>query len=168
MLFSSIRLRLKKIALTDDVAYFVAELVKSNVRELEGTLLRLAVKAELLGKASIDIDVAKASLRSIISCENRSFDVEDVQRIVSNYFGLKIHDLRSKRRNRGISYPRQIAMYLCRQYLGTSYPELGDRFGGKDHSTAISAVKKVITLIDQRDEKTLSTLQSMKEYMNVG
>ncbi|MEM1415679.1 MAG: chromosomal replication initiator protein DnaA [Myxococcota bacterium] len=150
----------ERIGLSDDVAHFIAQVVKSNVRELEGTLLRLAVKAELLGRP-IDLDLAKDSLRAAIPEPEQALTVEDIQKAVCNYFGLKLAELKSKRRHRAISYPRQVAMYLCRQRLGTSYPELGDRFGGKDHTTVISAVRKINGLLEDDDEKTRTVVSAI-------
>jgi len=150
----------EKIHLTDDVALFIAQVVKSNVRELEGTLLRIAVKAELLGRG-IDLDLTKDSLRAALPAPEQALTVEDVQRAVCTYFNLKLGDLKSKRRHRAVSYPRQVAMYLCRQRLGTSYPELGERFGGKDHTTVISAVRKIDGLVGAEDETTRRALEAI-------
>lgn len=150
----------EKIHLTDDVALFIAQHVKSNVRELEGTLLRIAVKAELLGRG-IDLDLAKESLRASLPTNEQALTVEDVQRAVCTYFNIKLGDLKSKRRHRAVSYPRQVAMYLCRQRLGTSYPELGERFGGKDHTTVMSAVRKIDGLVEAEDEQTQRALEAV-------
>jgi chromosomal replication initiator protein len=138
------------IALHDDVSLFLAQVVKSNVRELEGTLLRLAVKAELLHR-KIDLEFAKETLRMVLPSADHATSVEDVQRAVCEYFNMRMADLKSHRRHRAVSFPRMVAMYLCRQRLGTSYPELGERFGGKDHTTVISAVRKIGTLLEQDD-----------------
>ncbi|MEM9069169.1 MAG: chromosomal replication initiator protein DnaA [Myxococcota bacterium] len=150
----------EQIPLTDDVAHFIAQVVKSNVRELEGTLLRLAVKAELLGRP-IELELAKESLRAVLPPPEQAVTVEDIQRAVCTYFGLKLMDLKSKRRHRAVSYPRQVAMYLCRQRLGTSYPELGERFGGKDHTTVISAVRKITGLLEHDDEQTVGAVEAI-------
>ena len=150
----------ERIALSDDVAHFIAQVVKSNVRELEGTLLRIAVKGELLGR-SIDLDLAKESLRAHIPVQEQALTVEDIQKAVCAYFGLKLTELKSKRRHRAVSYPRQVAMYLCRQRLGTSYPELGGRCGGKDHPTVSGAVRKSTGLLESDDEKTVSVVQAI-------
>lgn len=154
----------EQIRLTDDVAHFIAQVVKSNVRELEGTLLRLAVKAELLGRP-IDLELAKESLRSILPAPEQALSVEDIQRAVCTYFNLKMSDLKSRRRHRAVSYPRQVAMYLCRQRLGTSYPELGERFGGKDHTTVISAVRKISGLLEQEDESTVGAVEAIARQL---
>lgn len=149
------------IDLSSEVAHFIAQVVKSNVRELEGTLLRLAVKAELMGRP-IDLELTRESLRAILPQPDHALSVEDIQRAVSEYFGIRPTDLKSKRRHRAISYPRQIAMYLCRQRLGTSYPELGQRFGGKDHTTVISSVRKINGLLEANDEQTATVVKALE------
>lgn len=139
---------LEGIALSDEVALFLGQLVKSNIRELEGMLLRLAVKAELLGH-DIDLEFAKEALRGMMPRPETATTVEDIQRAVSDYYSIRLADLKSHRRQRSVTHPRMIAMYLCKQRLGTSYPELGSRFGGRDHTTVMSAVRKVSGLIDK-------------------
>ncbi|MEM7604608.1 MAG: chromosomal replication initiator protein DnaA [Myxococcota bacterium] len=151
----------ESIDLSSEVAHFIAQVVKSNVRELEGTLLRLAVKAELMNR-SIDLDLARESLRAVIPQPQHALSVEDIQRTVSDYFGIRLTDLKSKRRHRAVAYPRQIAMYLCRQRLGTSYPELGQRFGGKDHTTVISSVRKISGLLEKDDEQTSTAVKALE------
>lgn len=138
----------EKIQLADDVALYIAQVVKSNVRELEGSLLRLAVKAELLQRP-IDIELAKETLRAALATPEHAATVEDVQRAVCEFFNIRLIDLKSHRRHRTVSFPRMVAMYLCRQRLGTSYPELGENFGGKDHTTVMSAVKKISGLVEE-------------------
>jgi chromosomal replication initiator protein len=151
----------ENIPLDAAVADFIAHVVKSNVRELEGTLLRIAVKAELLNRP-IDLELAKDALRGVLPPPEQALTVEDIQRTVCAYFGIKLSDLKGKRRHRQVSYPRQIAMYLCRQRLGTSYPELGNRFGGKDHTTVISACRKINGLLEGEDEQTTSAVKALE------
>ncbi|MFW6050627.1 MAG: chromosomal replication initiator protein DnaA [Myxococcota bacterium] len=138
------------IELPADVALFLAQVVKSNVRELEGTLLRLAVKGELLGRP-LDLSLAKESLQAVLPPPDQATTVEDVQRAVCEYFNIRIADLKGKRRHRAVSFPRMVAMYLCRQRLGVSFPEIGQRFGGKDHTTVMSAVRKIDGLVESDD-----------------
>jgi len=152
------------IALETEVANFLAQVVKSNVRELEGTLLRLAVKAELLNRP-IDLELAKETLRAVLPATDRATTVEDIQRAVCDYFGIRIADLKSHRRHRAVSFPRMVAMFLARQRLGTSYPELGDRFGGKDHTTVINAVRKITGMIEKDDEQTLSAIAAVERKL---
>jgi chromosomal replication initiator protein len=149
------------IALSTDVATFLAQSVKTNVRELEGTLLRLAVKAELL-KRPIDLDFAKEALRTHLPKQDSVVSVDDVQRAVCEYFNIKLADLKSHRRHRSLAHPRMIAMYLCRQRLHTSYTELGERFGGKDHTTVISAVRKIESRIDSDDLELRQSLEAIE------
>ena len=141
----------EQIALDDDVALLIAQHVQSNVRELEGTLLRLAVKAELT-KRAIDLDFAKDALGTVAPRLEKQATVEDIQRAACEFFNIRLSDLKSHRRHRAVSFPRMVAMYVCRQRLKLSYPELGDRFGGKDHTTVMSAVKKIGRLIDEEDQ----------------
>jgi chromosomal replication initiator protein len=154
------------IFLSDDVSAFLAEMVKSNVRELEGMLLRLAVKAELLNR-SIDIEFAKETLRSALPPSESVTTVEDIQRAVCDYFGIRLIQLKSHRRHRSVTHPRMIAMYICRQRLGTSYTELGWRFGGKDHTTIINAVRKISSLVENEDQSIRSSIEAIERKLNL-
>jgi len=154
------------IELPSEVALFLAQTVRSNVRELEGTLLRIAVKAELLG-LPIDLELAKDTLRAVAPNQDTVTTVEDIQRIVCGYFGIRLADLKSRRRHRAVSFPRMIAMYICRQRLGTSYPELGERFGGKDHTTVISAVRKIGGLVEAQDERVLGAVGAIERKLGI-
>ena len=156
----------ENIELAGEVALFLAQTVRSNVRELEGTLLRIAVKAELLG-LPIDLELAKETLRAVAPNQDTATTVEDVQRIVCGYFGIRLADLKSRRRHRAVSFPRMIAMYICRQRLGTSYPELGERFGGKDHTTVISAVRKIGGLVEAQDERVLGAVCAIERKLGI-
>jgi chromosomal replication initiator protein len=155
----------ERIELPDDVAHFLAETVQSNVRELEGTLLRLAVKAELL-KRNIDLAFAREALRGTNPPRESLTTVDDIQRAVCEYHNIRMSDLKSHRRHRSVAQPRMIAMYLCRQRLNTSYTELGDRFGGKDHTTVMSAVRKIESRILSRDAEVLATVQAIEHRLN--
>jgi chromosomal replication initiator protein len=154
------------IALSDDVALFLAQVVKSNVRELEGTLLRLAVKAELATRA-IDLEFAKEALRGVLPKAEAATTVEDIQRAVCDYYSIRLADLKSHRRHRAVSFPRMVAMYLCRQRLGTSFPELGDRFGGKDHTTVMSAVRKIDGLLRNEDPAVMNAVEAIERKLNL-
>jgi chromosomal replication initiator protein len=133
---------LDHIHLPDDVALTVASYVRSNVRELEGALLQLSARASITG-CTITKEVAEEILKTIASSGPTGLSVESIQREVSSYFEVKLHDLKGPKRHRAVAHPRMIAMYLSRQLTSMSYPEIGSRFGGKDHSTIISAVKKI-------------------------
>ncbi|MCZ6805480.1 MAG: DnaA/Hda family protein, partial [Deltaproteobacteria bacterium] len=154
------------ITLLNEVALFVAQTVRSNVRELQGMLLRIAVKAELLGQP-IGLELAKETMRMVIPSQDTVTTVEDIQRLACGYFGIRLADLKSRRRHRAVSFPRMVAMYVCRQRLGTSYPELGERFGGKDHTTVMSAVRKIGGLIEAQDERVLSAVGAIERKLGI-
>ena len=158
--------RAKASSFQSEVALFLAQTVRSNVRELEGTLLRIAVKAELLGQP-IGLELAKETMRTVIPNQDTETTVEDIQRIACGYFGIRLADLKSRRRHRAVSFPRMVAMYVCRQRLGTSYPELGERFGGKDHTTVISAVRKIGGLVEAQDERVLSAVGAIERKLGI-
>jgi len=154
------------IELPREVGLFLAQAVRSNVRQLEGTLLRIAVKAELLG-VPIDLELAKETLRATVPNHDAMTSVDDIQRIACGYFGIRLADLKSRRRHRAVTFPRMIAMYICRQRLGTSYPDLGERFGGKDHTTVISAVRKISGLIEAQDERVLGAVDAIERKLGI-
>ncbi|MGH7297976.1 MAG: chromosomal replication initiator protein DnaA [Polyangiaceae bacterium] len=137
--------QIEHIDLADEVCLFIAQMVRSNVRELEGTLIRLAAKASLLGKA-IDIGFARTEIAATTTARPNEASVEDIQRIVCHHFKLRSTDLLSKDRHKSIAFARHVAMYLCKQRLKCSFPELGRAFGNRDHTTVISAVRKVEAL----------------------
>jgi chromosomal replication initiator protein len=132
----------ENVNLPDDVALTIASRFRSNVRELEGALLQLSARASLLGR-TISKELAEEILKSIASSEPAGLSAEVIQREVASYFEVKVHDLKGPKRHQAVAYPRLIAMYLTRQLTRMSYPEIGSRFGGKDHSTVISAVRKI-------------------------
>jgi len=133
------------IDVPDDVCLFVAQSVRSNVRELEGTLIRLAAKASLLN-VPIEIGFARAEIAATGMTKPNEASVEDIQRVVCHHFKLRSTDLLSKDRHKSIAFARHVAMYLCKQRLKCSFPELGRAFGNRDHTTVISAVRKVEAL----------------------
>jgi chromosomal replication initiator protein len=136
---------LEQIELADDVVLFLAQTIRSNVRELEGTLIRLAAKSSLLGK-QIDIDFARAELALTSNPRASEAGVDDIQRVVCHHFKLRTSDLLSKDRHKSIAFARHVAMYLCKQRIKCSFPELGRAFGNRDHTTVMSAVRKVEAL----------------------
>jgi chromosomal replication initiator protein len=137
--------QLEHIELGDDVCLFIAQIVRSNVRELEGTLIRLAAKASLLGKP-IDLAFARTEVAATTTTRPNEASVEDIQRVVCHHFKLRSTDLLSQDRHKSIAFARHVAMYLCKQRLKCSFPELGRAFGNRDHTTIISAVRKVQAL----------------------
>ncbi|RMH40323.1 MAG: chromosomal replication initiator protein DnaA [Deltaproteobacteria bacterium] len=132
----------EQIHLPDDVALFIATAIKSNVRELEGALIRLAAYASLSNR-TIDLDFARETLEGSLSRAPEHITVDAVLKAVASYYGVKISDLKSPRRHKSIAGPRAVAMYLARQHTKDSYPDLGRAFGGKHHTTVISAVDKI-------------------------
>lgn len=134
--------QLEQIDLADDVVLYLAQTIRSNVRELEGTLIRLAAKSSLLGRG-IDLDFARQELAATTSPRPNEAGVDDIQRVVCHHFKLRTSDLLSKDRHKSIAFARHVAMYLCKQRLKCSFPELGRAFGNRDHTTVMSAVRKV-------------------------
>ncbi len=130
------------IDLDDAVMVYIAQVVRSNVRELEGTLIRLAAKASLLGRA-IDIEFARQEIAAAVGARLNDASVEDIQRVVCHHFKLRSGDLLSKDRHKSVAFARHVAMYLCKQRLKSSFPEIGRAFGNRDHTTVMAAVRKV-------------------------
>jgi chromosomal replication initiator protein len=133
---------LEGIELDDAVAVYLAQAVRSNVRELEGTLIRLAAKSSLTGR-KVDVDFVRSELSSTIAHRSQTLSVEDIQRAVCQHFHLRTSDLTSKDRHKTVAFARHVAMYLCKQRLKCSFPELGRAFGNRDHTTVMSAVRKI-------------------------
>jgi chromosomal replication initiator protein len=156
----------EQISLRDDVALFVAQRVQSNVRELEGTLLRLSMRADVEGRA-IDLELAKAMLGAPThEVTDRITSVEDIQRATCEFYGLAMKELLSDRRHRGVSLPRMVAMYIARERLKLSYPDIGRRFGGKDHTTVISAYRKIEGLM-QTDEQIQRAVERIEKKLGL-
>ena len=154
---------LDKIDLSKDVAIFLATHIKSNVRELEGLLIRVAAFASLK-QQPITVEFARETLRNFLSQASESLTIEVVQKEVANYFNLKPADLKSGKRHQLVARPRQIAMYLARKLVKASYPELGQRFGGKDHTTVMSACKKIEQLMVS-DPKTRHAVEQLERNL---
>ena len=126
----------------NEVTYFIAEKVRTNIRELEGALIRVAAYAKLVGQ-NITLDLVRDVLKDVLKEAEKKITIELIQQKVAHYFDIRVSDLRNKRRTRAIVYPRQIAMYLSRDLTDFSLPEIGEQFGGRDHSTVIHAYDKV-------------------------
>jgi chromosomal replication initiator protein len=155
--------QLEKLDVPSDVVLAIAQTVRSNVRELEGTLIRVCAKASLLGKP-ISVDFAKGEIFAAASVRPTEASVEDIQRVVCHHFKLKSSDLLSKDRHKSIAFARHIAMYLCKQRLKSSFPELGRAFGNRDHTTVMSAVRKVDTL-RQSDPEVRAHLEAIERKL---
>ena len=134
-----------------DVAMFLANNIKSNIRELEGLLLRVIAYASFTHR-DLDLELAQEVLKDFTLDKNRHFTIPNIQKTVAQYFQLKVADLKSKKRSRDISVPRQIAMYICREFTQASLPEIGRQFGGKDHTTVIFSYRKISGLINDNSD----------------
>jgi chromosomal replication initiator protein len=137
-----------QINLADEVAFFIAKRLRSNVRELEGALNRVIANANFTGRA-ITIDFVREALRDLLALQDKLVTIDNIQRTVAEYYKIKIADLLSKRRNRSIARPRQIAMALSKELTNHSLPEIGDAFGGRDHTTVLHACRKVKSLREE-------------------
>ncbi len=149
----------KKLDLPHDVALFIAERVRSNIRELEGHLNRVAAFASLTGH-HINIDLAKEALKDLLSKDNKPITPADIIKVVAAHYGIKVSDLKSKSNARPIAYPRQVAMYMCKELTDLSYPEIGKLFNNKHHSTVMYSVEKIDQLI-QDDQQVARTIEML-------
>ena len=150
----------ENIQLTNEVAIFVASKTGSNIRSLEGLLTRLIAFSSLTGKP-ITIPFAREILKGIIDDTDKTINVEDIQKVVCNHYGIRVSDIKSKRRSKAFVMPRQIAMYLSRSLCNISLSDIGEKFGGKDHSTVIHAINKVESLL-KKDPYLIETLEEIK------
>ncbi len=133
--------------LPQEVAFFIAQRIRSNVRELEGALRRVLANARFTGQA-ITLEFAKEALRDVLALQDKLVTVENIQKTVAEYFKIRVADLLSKRRSRSIARPRQIAMALAKELTTHSLPEIGDGFGGRDHTTVLHACRRIKALRD--------------------
>ena len=133
---------IERIAISEEVAYYLASKVKTNIRELEGCLIRLGAQASLTGKP-IDKEMAKYILRDLIEEDEKPINVEQIQKVVCEHFDLKLADMKAKKRTKEVAFPRQVAMYMCKQLTNMSLSDIGKNFGGKDHATVIYACKQI-------------------------
>ena len=143
------------VPLPDSVAIYVAGRIKSNIRELEGSLIRLIAYASLTGR-ELSVDLAQDVLRNVKDHEEKAITIDHIQKFVSDYYQLKLADLKSRNNSKSIAMPRQVAMYLCKQLTHASLPEIGRSFGGKHHSTVIHSIRKVETL--RKEDPQFNTL----------
>ncbi|MEP0201069.1 MAG: chromosomal replication initiator protein DnaA [Halioglobus sp.] len=131
-----------RIDLPPDAAFFIAQRVRSNVRELEGALKRVIASAHFTSRP-IDIDLIKESLKDLLALQDKQVSLDNIQRTVAEYFKIKVADLMSRRRSRSVARPRQVAMALAKELTNHSLPEIGDSFGGRDHTTVLHACRKI-------------------------
>jgi chromosomal replication initiator protein len=132
----------ERVEMPENVALFIASKVKTNIRELEGSLIRLIAYASLQGR-EIDLALAQEVLRDLLHTEDKPITIEMIQKYVADHFSLKIPELKARNNSKAVAFPRQIAMYLAKELTGASLPEIGKGFGGKHHSTVIHSVRKI-------------------------
>jgi chromosomal replication initiator protein len=125
-----------------DCAFFISERIRSNVRELEGALKRVGANAKFANK-EVDLNLIKESLRDLLAIQARQVSIDNIQKTVSDYFNIRLSDLLSSKRNRSLARPRQLSMSLAKELTNHSLPEIGDAFGGRDHTTVLHACKKI-------------------------
>ena len=147
------------IDLPDDVAFFIAKRIQSNIRELEGALRRVVASARFTGRP-ISLDITREALRDLLVLQDKLVTIENIQKVVAEYYKIRVADLHSARRSRTITRPRQIAMALAKELTTHSLPEIGDAFGGRDHTTVLHATRKVAELRD-------SDLRINEDYNNL-
>jgi chromosomal replication initiator protein len=151
----------ESVPLPDDVAIYIAGRIKSNIRELEGSLIRLIAYASLTGQ-EISLSLTREVLKNVLDHEEKAVTIELIQKFIANYYNLKLIELKSRNNAKSIAMPRQIAMYLCKKLTHASLPEIGRSFGGKHHSTVIHSIKKVEEL-RKRDSDFNSQLSGFLE-----
>jgi chromosomal replication initiator protein len=145
------------VPLPDDVAIYIAGKIKSNIRELEGSLIRLIAYASLTG-AEVSLTLAQEVLKNILDHEDKAVTIEMIQKFVADYYNLKLVELKSRNNSKSVAMPRQVAMYLCKSLTHASLPEIGRSFGGKHHSTVIHSIRKVEDL--RKKDPTFNSLVS--------
>ncbi|MBB5207693.1 chromosomal replication initiator protein DnaA [Chiayiivirga flava] len=151
--------RSRGVTLPDDVAYLIAKRMRSNVRDLEGALNTLAARANFTGR-SITVEFAQETLRDLLRAQQQAISIANIQKTVADYYQLRLVDLNSKRRTRSLARPRQIAMALAKELTEHSLPEIGDAFGGRDHTTVLHACRVVRELVDT-DGKTREDFEKL-------
>ena len=154
-----VKSQLEGFDLPEDVAFFIAKNIRSNVRELEGALRKVMASSTFTGR-DVTVDLAKECLRDLLSLQSRQITIENIQRVVAEYYNIRVSDLHSKRRSRSITRPRQVAMSISKELTKNSLPEIGDLFGGRDHTTVIHACKKV-------EELKSTDIKIMEDYNNI-
>ena len=151
------------VDLPEQVAFFIAKRIRSNVRELEGALRRVIANSKFTGRP-INLEFAKEALRDLLALQERLVSIENIQKTVADYFKIRIGDLLSKKRSRSIARPRQVAMALSKELTNHSLPEIGDAFGGRDHTTVLHACRRIASLRETEkrvDEDYLNLLRTL-------
>jgi chromosomal replication initiator protein len=153
----------ESIQLPEEVAFFIAKRIRSNVRELEGALRRVMANSRFTGRP-ISLDFAKEALRDLLALQDRLVSIENIQKTVADYFKIRVADLLSKRRSRSVARPRQLAMALSKELTNHSLPEIGDAFGGRDHTTVLHGCRRIAALRETEkrvDEDYLNLLRTL-------
>jgi len=140
------------LPMPEEVAFFIAKHLRSNVRELEGALRKVLAYARFHGRDVVNVDICKDALKDLLSVSNGQITVENIQKTVADFYKIKVADMYSKRRPANIAMPRQVAMYLAKELTQKSLPEIGDLFGGRDHTTVLHAVRKIADLRSKQAE----------------
>lgn len=135
-----------EVDLPNEAAFFIAQRIRSNVRELEGALKRVIANADFT-RRPISVDLVREALKDLLALQDRLVSIDNIQRVVAEYYKIKVSDLHSKRRSRSVARPRQVAMYLAKDLTNRSLPEIGETFGGRDHTTVLHACRKIKELI---------------------
>ena len=131
--------------LPEDVAFFIANHIQSNVRELEGALKRILAYARFT-KEPISVELAREALKDLLAVQTRQISLENIQKCVADYYKIKVSEMYSKKRSRTVARPRQVAMALAKELTANSLPDIGDAFGGRDHTTVLHACRKIAEL----------------------
>lgn len=135
------------VPLPNDAAFFLAQRVRSNVRELEGALKRVIANAQFTGR-ELSVELVREALKDLFALQDRLVSIDNIQKVVAEYYKIKVSDLHAKRRSRSVARPRQVAMYLAKDLTNHSLPEIGEAFGGRDHTTVLHAVRKIKELME--------------------
>jgi len=149
------------LELDENVAFFIAKHIQSNIRELEGALKRVLAYSRFTGQP-IDVDLAREALRDVLASQSRQVSIENIQRTVADYYKIKVSEMYSKKRTRNVARPRQVAMALAKELTQMSLPDIGEAFGGRDHTTVLHACRKIAQLRNTSNEMTTDIASLMK------
>ncbi len=149
------------LVLDETVAFFVAKHIQSNIRELEGALKRVMAYARFTGQV-ISVDLAREALRDVLASQSRQVSIENIQKTVADYYKIKVSEMYSKKRTRNVARPRQVAMTLAKELTQMSLPDIGDAFGGRDHTTVLHACRKIAQLKSTNNELTVDIVSLLK------
>tara|TARA_B100001250_G_scaffold139222_1_gene119229 strand:- start:91 stop:600 length:510 start_codon:yes stop_codon:yes gene_type:complete len=157
-----VKSQLEGFKLPEDVAFYICENIRSNVRELEGALRKIIATSRFTG-VEPSIEMARECLKDLLSLQSRTLTTASIQKVVAEYYNIRVSDLHSKKRSRSITRPRQLAMAVTKELTTYSLPEIGDSFGGRDHTTVIHACKKIAEL----KEKDITINEDFKNVIRL-